>query len=110
MKYTLMASVALVASLVTFTSSQAARDREDRSVRVCNHSNSRIVNVYATNREDPYYGRDLLVGNIPSGTCRTIDPGYSEGYCMLDWKAVAASGRFAAKQFNSCEADEWHIY
>ena len=109
MKYTLMASVAMVATLVMFTSLQA-QDREDRSVRVCNHASSRIVNIFATNKDDPFYGRDLLVGNIPSGTCRTVDPGYSQGYCILDWKAVAANGQFAAKRFNTCELPEWHIY
>ncbi len=82
----------------------------DRSVRVCNRASVRIIHVYATHIDREDYGRDLLVGNIPVGQCRTIDPGYSEGYCVFDWRAVLANGDYATGRFDTCKAETWTIH
>jgi hypothetical protein len=89
----------------------AAGNAEDRSIRVCNDASSRIIHVYATHVDTDEWGRDLLVGNIQPGDCRTIDPGPSSGYCLLDWRAELADGRYAEKRHvNACELETWTVY
>lgn len=87
-----------------------AADGEDRSIRVCNTYHSRIVHIYATDRDRDDWGRDLLVGNIQPGDCRVIDPGPSRGYCIIDWRAEAKDGRWWEwRKMNACERTEWTL-
>jgi hypothetical protein len=82
----------------------------DRSIRICNHASSRIIHVYATHVDRTDWGYDLLIGAIWPDECRTIDPGYSGGYCMLDWKLETKDGRYLEKRLNACQAENWHIH
>jgi hypothetical protein len=112
----LIATSAFVAiSLGTVNAQTVGRgsDGFDRTIRVCNNSgggwSSRIVHVYATHVDRDDWGDDRLDGHISVGDCRNINPGGVQGYCMIDFRAVDASGREATRTLNACEESAWNI-
>jgi hypothetical protein len=107
MKTLTLAAVCLLAC------SPALADNNDRSISVCNYRghgwSDRIIHVYATSVERGDWGEDKLDGHINVGDCRTISPGATGGYCMVDWRAEDASGRTVTKRIDSCRESTWAI-
>ena len=105
-----IAGVPLLGVLLFSGAGLTPAEGSDRRVRICNHASSRIIHVFATHTYRRDWGKDLLRGAIWPGGCRIIDPGYSGGYCVLDWRLETKDGRHLQKRLDACKAENWHIH
>ena len=74
-----------------------------------NYSSATITEIYFTGVGNPDWGPDRLgQGTIPPGYYNTIDPGYQNGYCMLDIEIIFDDGSKIDDRFDACTVEDYN--
>lgn len=67
----------------------------DRNVVFRNRSGQTIVSFVSSNSQAQRWGKNLLAsGNVPNGRSFKLNFDNPRGYCLFDFRAVLADGRF----------------
>lgn len=98
------------AVLFTLAVSQGANAYE-RWLKVHNQTSVDVCGVYISHVDKRKWGRNLLTTEcIWPGHYIKVDPGYQQGYCMMDMKFVWADGREGIRyDFNICDATDHYL-
>lgn len=84
----------------------------ERWLYVHNESGYTVCEVYISHVDTSNWGRDLLGSYcLDPGEYMKVDPGFQNGYCMMDLKFVYADGDyFTEGYYNICEETDYYIY
>jgi len=110
MRKLMAAAVAATMSIGMMAASTSDTDAHQRWLRIHNTGSSNLCYVYISHVGTGSWGRDLLGPCVRPGYYVTVDPGYQQGYCMMDMKFVFASGREVVRwEYNICEGTDFYV-
>ena len=102
-------SVAL-SLLPLFAQSQPAFAYE-RWLRIHNESSFSVCEIYIVHVGTNRWGADLLGYDcLPPDSYIVVDPGWQQGYCMMDMLFVWSDGTTSVRQrYNICEGTDYYL-
>lgn len=101
--------LALTAMIALATVSQAFA--YERWLDVHNSSSDTIEYFYMTHVDDGDWGPDLFGDYVlDPGEQIRIDPGFQNGYCRMDWKAVWYDGSYDTGRIDACSKTDLYLY
>ncbi len=102
----LFAALASAALAVPFVA-HADWDGEDRWVRIHNYSGSYLCSVEISHVDRGRWGPNRFGSCLAPGRYRTVDPGFQQGYCMMDLRFGFDDGSvIVGTDYNICEGED----
>lgn len=107
----LCAAMLLAASVAASVMAAHSADGNvyQRWLHVHNQTDTEICYFYASHIDARNWGPDLLGPCILPGHYQTIDPGWQQGYCIMDIKYEFSGGWTEYDQINICSATDYYI-
>ncbi len=100
-----LGSVAALALLATQTAQS-----EERWLRVHNDTSYNLCEVYVSHIDADNWQSDRIGSCLSPGRYRTIDPGWQQGYCMMDMKFVFDDGEVIIEEaFDICSGEDFYL-
>lgn len=112
MKKLLSRSVLAAALIMSAAPSFAGSCGNDYNVRIYNESSDVVYSLYATNRDDGYWGVDILPEVIYPGESQVVDLDDYSCYCKYDLLAETEdeSAYWVRHDVNVCSMTDWTLY
>lgn len=106
---TFTAAMLMAAAAPAIADHSADGNVYQRWLHVHNETNYDICYFYASHVDARNWGPDLLGPCIPPGYYQTVDPGWQQGYCMMDIKYEYEDGSYGTDVINICEVTDYYI-
>lgn len=105
---TMVAAIAMAATMTTEKEATAY----ERWLVIHNETSYDLCFVYISHVDKRRWGPDILGDScLKPGYYRTVDPGWQQGYCMMDMRFAFEDDRETEEyRFNICEETDYYLY